>query len=396
MHRFISLTRGGRSNSILPKRNLSMKSEISPLNRTSFRDFDSNLSKLQSSKMTIGIPYQSIRFYSDPADKIKKKAEEKNKKELAEKSAKEEKKKEEEEKAASPAAPAAASKEKTEVKAKKRFFDDDDDDEFKKKEEVVVEEVIIPFDESSVDYKVEAVALVYRLNLVEVTPDFRLDFDNLENKIREEDKQRQEEYGALRVEMENKLRAKKTKGKGAAAPAKRPVKEAYGDNEDEVVVQEEKIWPAITEADIKDDKSSLYRALNHILYLVSQKEDGSWHLPRSLYSQNDKAHLKNTAIRATAEVGKDLDVHFVGHAPFHFSESLDKQKKKTRTWYYEGIYRYGTPEGKHHWVTKAELKKYIPKEQYDAVAPALLGLSEFFPKEEIDKMLERKQLHSAE
>jgi len=197
-----------------------------------------------------------------------------------------------------------------------------------------------------------------------------------------------------RVDEEMKLRAKKEKGSGKKKDAKSAEadKKKKDDKEDENEEQKAKElldYPRITDADKRNDRKSLYRALENRLYLIVKKkrDSNAWSFPQGGYEKEDGDHLRTTAERELKEeCGALMNTFFIGNAPlgcyqYPIPRELQKnygQAEKTRVFFYKARYLRGPVRlnnaevTDHLWVTKSELKDYLDPEYYTYMKEVLM------------------------
>ncbi|KAH9510166.1 39S ribosomal protein L46, mitochondrial [Bulinus truncatus] len=118
--------------------------------------------------------------------------------------------------------------------------------------------------------------------------------------------------------------------------------------------------PRETEADKKDDRQSLDRKLDSILYLlVKQNISGKdhWILPQTSWKEGET--VRQTAERALSSVGGDIKATFLGNAPCGFAKFEPVKIFFFKAWYREGqIIPNGESTKDFLWVTRNELSQY--------------------------------------
>jgi len=132
--------------------------------------------------------------------------------------------------------------------------------------------------------------------------------------------------------------------------------------------------PIITEADKRNDRKSLYRALTDRLYLIVKKNrpEHFWQFPQGDYEEKHGNSLRKTAEKSLEKIcGDDLSVWWTGHGPMaYWRYDLPSQYQKkysateTKVFYFRSTFLDGkvnlSPDIKDYlWVTKSELKDYL-------------------------------------
>ncbi|KAM4677399.1 large ribosomal subunit protein mL46 [Discoglossus pictus] len=156
------------------------------------------------------------------------------------------------------------------------------------------------------------------------------------------------------------------------------------DNKEIVLAQDlEDIWeqkarkfkmaPTSTEADEKNDKSSLNRKLeNNLVLLVKEKlaNEEIWIFPQLEWQSGET--MRQTAERAlsTLSDNQEIQAHFLGNAPCGFYKYKFPKSVRTedmvgaKVFFFKAILKSGDlgtkrKNGDYVWVTKDELKDYL-------------------------------------
>ncbi|KAF9937346.1 54S ribosomal protein L17 mitochondrial [Modicella reniformis] len=143
----------------------------------------------------------------------------------------------------------------------------------------------------------------------------------------------------------------------------------------------------ITDADRKNDVSSLERALQRTLYLIVKKsrDQHAWQFPQGGVRVCE--NLQEAAGRELQEeCGKNMDLWYVGRAPighYNYSHPKDYQKGSsaivtgTKVFFMKAHIFAGQVQVDNMeivdfaWVTKQEMKDYVSPEYYEAVKDML-------------------------
>mmetsp|Transcript_21729 Transcript_21729/g.28127 ORF Transcript_21729/g.28127 Transcript_21729/m.28127 type:complete len:292 (+) Transcript_21729:75-950(+) len=137
--------------------------------------------------------------------------------------------------------------------------------------------------------------------------------------------------------------------------------------------------PRITEADEKDDRHSLERALPKSLYLMIALKNrrpgpmGKWGFPQGLIKPEET--MRESAERIVAEqLGQNMDLFWLSNAPegwffYPFSEATQKKAKAygEKIWFYRTQLIGGEPNihsrmEDYAWVQSTEFNDYVPKD----------------------------------
>ncbi|GBG83738.1 hypothetical protein CBR_g37539 [Chara braunii] len=130
--------------------------------------------------------------------------------------------------------------------------------------------------------------------------------------------------------------------------------------------------PCITEADRKNDRRSLNRALAQRLYLIvygksalqPDSKQPVWHFPLVEHSAGET--IRQAAERALVQrLGSGMDVYFVGNAP---CGHLERSEPISKVFFFRSQILKGSIELQggikdYAWVTKAELADYFDHTQ---------------------------------
>jgi len=249
--------------------------------------------------------------------------------------------------------------------------------------------------QEKVKLRIAAATIVERIPVIlPDVPQFELDYLSFVKKRNEVYDKEQSVAAQKRVDEEMKIRAKKEKGGGKKKgdKADETGKKSKKDNSPEgekVVMTEEVIYPRITNADKRNDRKSLYRALDKRLYLIVKKarSQHAWGFPQGGWELKDGYHLRNTAERELKEeCGDLLNTFFIGNAPMGYISypiPKDLQPKfdnahKTKLFFYKARYlrgpiRLNAEELEDHlWVTKQEMKEYFDPALYNYVSKIIM------------------------
>eukprot|EP00741_Cyanophora_paradoxa_P011185 tig00020554_g10805.t1 len=183
-------------------------------------------------------------------------------------------------------------------------------------------------------------------------------------------------------------------GPAAAAPAAQKrfrlsneAAQMKEEEEDEEKDRESMLLPRVTEADHKNDRKSLNRALQRRLYLIIKTEkapDGpyEWHFPESYWKDGET--MRQAAERTSDQwFGTEIDRFFISNAPsahFKYPYAQDLQKKLdaygAKAFFYHAQLLDGEPElpkgvKDYFWVTRDELSEYLHPDYLKFVADAL-------------------------
>ncbi|KAG0746020.1 hypothetical protein G6F57_007890 [Rhizopus arrhizus] len=131
----------------------------------------------------------------------------------------------------------------------------------------------------------------------------------------------------------------------------------------------------VTEADDKNNKKSLDRALQQTLYLVVKPSgDSSWQFPQGPIDTTE--YLHEAAERTLSEqCGVDMDTWFVGRQPIGFYKENSQQPglkvffMKARV--YAGQVKPNKEITDFAWLTKDELSNHLSSEYYKAIKDCL-------------------------
>ncbi|EFA77335.1 hypothetical protein PPL_12546 [Heterostelium album PN500] len=132
--------------------------------------------------------------------------------------------------------------------------------------------------------------------------------------------------------------------------------------------------PRETEADLKNDRKSLKRALDKSLYLIIKRRDGQWQFPSTSWIKGES--IKNAAERALRDTtGSDWTYWIPSQAPCGvYKEYLDVEDQDQlkaegiknfffRSHYFNGELKFSEKIVKDHlWVTKSEMKEYFSED----------------------------------
>ncbi|KAM8972804.1 large ribosomal subunit protein mL46 [Pelodytes ibericus] len=133
-----------------------------------------------------------------------------------------------------------------------------------------------------------------------------------------------------------------------------------------------KMAPRVTEADEKDDKSSLNRKLeNNLVLLVKEKVSNEeiWMFPQMEWLCGET--MRQTAERALSTLSDNrIKAHFLGNAPcgfykYKFPKSLRKEDMMgAKVFFFKALLKSGDlstkkKNGDYVWVSKDELKDYL-------------------------------------
>ncbi|CAO3660532.1 unnamed protein product [Rhizopus stolonifer] len=129
-----------------------------------------------------------------------------------------------------------------------------------------------------------------------------------------------------------------------------------------------------TEADRKDDKKSLDRALQKTLYLVVKPSsvENVWQFPQGPLDTTE--YLHEAAERTLKEkCGVDMDTWFVGRQPIGFyKETTSKEQAGLKVFFmkarvYAGQVQPNKDVADFAWLTKDELANHFSPEYYKSV-----------------------------
>eukprot|EP01114_Cavostelium_apophysatum_P014180 TRINITY_DN3611_c0_g1_i1.p1 TRINITY_DN3611_c0_g1~~TRINITY_DN3611_c0_g1_i1.p1 ORF type:complete len:308 (+),score=58.81 TRINITY_DN3611_c0_g1_i1:50-973(+) len=243
--------------------------------------------------------------------------------------------------------------------------------------------------------RIAAAAIVERVPVVlPEIPEWEIEYMRFTEKRNAVYDKEQAAAAQKRVDEEMKIRAKKEKGAKKKADTKTEgpsgkQKGQKGEDEGEDKI-EDIVYPRITDADKRNDRKSLYRALENRLYLIVKKprEEHAWSFPQGGYEPTaDGNHLRNTAQRELSEeCGSLMNTFFIGNAPvgsytYKIPSTLQEKygnSQKTRVFFYKARYLMGPIRlnknelEDHLWVTKSELKEYLAPEYYEYVKDLLM------------------------
>uniref|UniRef100_A0A8C5MFH1 Large ribosomal subunit protein mL46 n=1 Tax=Leptobrachium leishanense TaxID=445787 RepID=A0A8C5MFH1_9ANUR len=133
-----------------------------------------------------------------------------------------------------------------------------------------------------------------------------------------------------------------------------------------------KTAPRVTEADEKNDKSSLNRKLENNLVLLVKDKLGSediWRLPQVEWQCGET--MRQTAERALSNLSENrIEAHFLGNAPcgfykYKFPKSLRTEDMTgAKVFFFKALLKSGDlfaakKNGEYVWVSKDELKDYL-------------------------------------
>ncbi|CCG24135.1 Mrpl17 protein [Candida orthopsilosis Co 90-125] len=135
-----------------------------------------------------------------------------------------------------------------------------------------------------------------------------------------------------------------------------------------------KIIPAsrITEADKRNDATSLERKLSRTLYLIikdSKNENGDWKLPNFKESNENLQPLHVLAEEGLYELGgKKINYFNVSKVPCHHNQNKEYFIKSHIL---SGSFEPQLDSIQYQWATKEELKELIPKNYYSDISHLL-------------------------
>jgi large subunit ribosomal protein L46 len=140
--------------------------------------------------------------------------------------------------------------------------------------------------------------------------------------------------------------------------------------------------PRITEADIYDDRRSLNRKLDKILYLIVKKRNENvWEMPQEILKEGQTL-AQGAQCSLTNVCGGDLSVQFVSNGPVAYYKyrypSRDDGFIGCKMFFMKAQYMSGHVTinnniiDDHLWITKDELIHYLSNDYYKAISPALL------------------------
>jgi len=151
------------------------------------------------------------------------------------------------------------------------------------------------------------------------------------------------------------------------------------------------LLPRVTEADVANDRHSLDRKIFDSLYLILKKrrKDYAWGFPAGPQIDRDRS-MKGTARRELKElVSRECKFHILSNSPLgHLRYKYPEGFKEypyigAKIFYYHALHMGGTvsvdPEEieDYAWVTRDELKEYLPKNLFDLCNRMLCSTSDF-------------------
>eukprot|EP00731_Ephydatia_muelleri_P020388 Em0013g115a len=142
--------------------------------------------------------------------------------------------------------------------------------------------------------------------------------------------------------------------------------------------------PRETLADLSDDKKSLHRKLDRVLYLLVKKarQEHAWQMPQGGLEKEES--LAQAAVRELREeCGSGLNVKFLSGAPALYFSYLNPAPSPagligSKVFFIKAQYLSGnvvvdnSELDDYVWVTKDEMKGYVSDEYYKKVAPVLI------------------------
>ncbi|XP_037691266.1 39S ribosomal protein L46, mitochondrial [Choloepus didactylus] len=143
----------------------------------------------------------------------------------------------------------------------------------------------------------------------------------------------------------------------------------------------------VTEADIKNDRTSMHRKLDRNLVLLVKEKLGDqdvWMLPQAEWQPGET--LRGTAERTLAILSKNnMEAKFLGNAPcghykFKFPQSMRKDNSLgAKIFFFKALLLSGDlsqsgKKGHHVWVSKEELGDYLKPKYLAQVRKFLLDL----------------------
>uniref|UniRef100_A0A670JYM3 Large ribosomal subunit protein mL46 n=1 Tax=Podarcis muralis TaxID=64176 RepID=A0A670JYM3_PODMU len=210
-----------------------------------------------------------------------------------------------------------------------------------------------------------------------------------------------ETYGAqasTMVEMEKSLYSDHELRRFAEEERLRRKKDDDDTEQEIVLIQDvEDLWeqkfrkfnpaPRITEADKKNDRTSLNRKLDqNLLLLVKQKlgDQDIWLLPQTEWQEGET--LRATAERALASLsGTHMEAKFLGNAPCGFYKYKFPKAAQTedgtgaKVFFFKALLQgshlpLANEKVDHVWVSKGELADYLKPKYHSQVARFLVDL----------------------
>ncbi|CAI5759965.1 unnamed protein product [Candida verbasci] len=115
----------------------------------------------------------------------------------------------------------------------------------------------------------------------------------------------------------------------------------------------------VTKADLNKDDKSLERRLERTLYLIIKVND-SWILP-TFENEKNSTSLHELAESGLYKIGGDkINYYNVSRIPCHVKESNNNKEYFIKSHILSGIYEPQDKKNDYKWLTKEELKTYLP------------------------------------
>lgn len=128
----------------------------------------------------------------------------------------------------------------------------------------------------------------------------------------------------------------------------------------------------ITEADKKNDLSSLTRKLSRSLYLIISKDESkTWEFPKfkmSNNNENDIVPLHKVAENGLYDIGgEQINYYNVSSKPCHLIHNGDDHEFFIKSHIVSGLFTPQEASIQYLWVTKDELKQYLNQDYYNNI-----------------------------
>lgn len=123
----------------------------------------------------------------------------------------------------------------------------------------------------------------------------------------------------------------------------------------------------ITDADKKNDLTSLERRLSRTLYLTVKEKSGNWKLPN--FEQNETlVPLHELAEDGLYSIGgKKINYFNVSKVPCHVFNESSKKQYFIKSHILSGLFEPQVEGLEYKWLTKEELGEVLPKEYYQDI-----------------------------
>ncbi|EGV61417.1 hypothetical protein PSN45_000090 [Yamadazyma tenuis] len=124
----------------------------------------------------------------------------------------------------------------------------------------------------------------------------------------------------------------------------------------------------VTQADEKNDTTSLERKLSRSLYLVISEDNKTWTFPNFAVSQEHEIPLHKVAEDGIYNLGgQGLNYYNVSSKPCHVISSSDNNEFFIKSQIVSGQFKPASSTVKFMWLAKEELPKYLNNDYYNEI-----------------------------